>query len=177
MTRDEALEELRLRLSDGHILRRSMAVEAIMKEFAVYFNADIQMWGLVGLLHDIDYEKTLDQPSKHGILGAEILENLDFDQAIVYSVKAHNDCNGVPRQRKMDKVLYLSDCIAEVILACETSPLGNISGVSPELLLNKIDEAPGNLRARLENGCNELELPLAQFLQIALKAVQKVTIL
>ena len=62
MTRDEAVEELKIRLSDKDVLQHSITVEAVMKEFARHYNADADIWGMVGLLHDIDYEKTVDNP-------------------------------------------------------------------------------------------------------------------
>lgn len=177
MTRDEALEELKLRLSKNDVLQHSLAVEAIMEEFARHFNADTQMWGMAGLLHDIDYEKTADNPSLHGIVGAEIIENLDIDGAIAYSVRAHNDYNGIPRKRKMDKVLFLADPISELIIDCAlTLPNKKISELSVKYVLEKIDEegfAEG-ANSELIKHHNELGISLKQFIEIALRAMQGV---
>lgn len=116
MNREQALEELKLRLSDTHVLNRSFVVEAMMQELALHLNADAALWGMAGLLHDIDYQKTLNQPEFHGMVGAEVLENLNFDGSIVYSVRAHNKLSKIPRKRKMDKSLYICDIIADLVL-------------------------------------------------------------
>ena len=178
MTRDEALEELKIRLSNKDVLQRSIAAEAVMKEFARHYKADAEMWGMAGLLHDIDYEKTEKNPSLHGIIGAEIIENLGFDEAIVYSIRAHNDYHGIPRKRKMDKVLFLADCIADLVIECASIlPNKKISEVSVEYVLKKLDEKDfAEVVSRdLKKYHEELEITLQEFIEIALKAMQGVS--
>src|SRR5690554_5215569 len=118
MEREQALEELKGRVKNQNIIKHSLAVEAIMKELAFHFKEDIDKWGLAGLLHDIDYDKTADDPSKHSLVGADILEGLDIESSIVYAVKAHNDFHGIERKRKIDKALYCADPMAGMITAC-----------------------------------------------------------
>ncbi|WP_027627093.1 HDIG domain-containing metalloprotein [Ruminiclostridium cellobioparum] len=170
MNRAQAFEELKLRLFDRHILFRSLVVEAIMEELAGYFNADTALWGLTGLLHDIDYEKTLDRPGLHGITGAEILENLDVDEAVVYSVRAHNDRNNIPRKRKMDKALYLSDYVADYIInyCSRHKPIAPETTV--EAVLQQIRS--GELHP---DKFEELGIAEQEFVELALKAFEKVT--
>ncbi len=172
MNRDQALEELKLRLFDKNILLRSMFVEAIMEELARYFNADIQMWGLAGLLHDIDYEKTLEHPELHGIKGADILENFDIDEAIIYSVRAHNDGNNIPRKRKMDKALYLADFVSDYILLRWKADKESLEGVTV-LEIKKSLENKGVESKEFE----ELGLTMEEFIALSLTAVRSSTIL
>jgi len=175
MTRDEALEELKLRVSNDDVLQHSIAVEAVMKEFAGHYNADADIWGMAGLLHDIDYEKTANDPSLHGIIGADILENLDIDEAIIYSVRAHNDLHGIPRKRKMDKVLFLADPISDLIIKCALIlPNKKISEVSVEFALKKMDDKDFSEvvnRDRIKY-LEDLGLTLEEFIAIALRAMQ-----
>ncbi len=169
MNRAQALEELKLRLFDRHVLFRSLVVEAIMEELAGYFNADTYLWGLTGLLHDIDYEKTFGQPGLHGITGAEILENLDVDEAIVYSVRAHNDRNNIPRKRKMDKAMYLSDCVAEYIIKyCSRHKL-----TVPEMAQAVLEHI--NFEEPYTDKFAELGISEQEFVKLSLKAFKKVT--
>src|SRR5690606_5457611 len=103
MEREQALKELKSRLKNENLIKHSLAVEAIMKDLAFYFKEDIDKWGLAGLLHDIDYDETADDPSRHSVVGAEILESLNVESSIIYAVKAHNEVHGMERKRKMDK--------------------------------------------------------------------------
>jgi putative nucleotidyltransferase with HDIG domain len=179
MTRDEAFEELRLRISSKEILLHSIATEAVMKEFARYYNADIEIWGLAGLLHDIDYERTMNNPALHGIVGAGILENLDIDGAIVYSVKAHNNSNGIERKRKMDKVLFLADDICDLIIKCALNlPGKKISDVLPGDILNKLNEIneDEHIRECKNKHYDELGLTVEKFVKISLNAMKEISL-
>ena len=180
MTRDEALEELKLRLSNINVLKHSIAVETIMREFATHYNADVDIWGMAGLLHDIDYERTADNPSLHGIVGADILENLDIDEAIVYSVRAHNDYLDIPRKRKMDKVLFLADSISDLIIKCALIlPSQKIADVSVEFVIQKMNEkeyAESINRDLIEHYEEELGITHQEFIEITLNAMKRISI-
>lgn len=175
MTRDEALEELKLRLSDKAVLQRAIAVEAIMKEFAGVYNADADMWGMTGLLHDIDYQKTAGNPSMHGLVGADIIENMDVDQAIVYSVKAHNDLLCIPRKRKMDKVLYLSDPVSDIIFNYIMKNDRRISEVTAEDIIGMLNEVSFNEEMEKLKQVEELDMDLREFIETALRAIQGIS--
>ncbi len=168
MNRDQALEELKLRVFDKDIIFRSLVVEAVMKELAKHFNADENLWGLAGLLHDIDYEKTRDLPEQHGIVGAEILDNLNFDEAIVYSVRAHNDINGIKRKRKMDKALYLADYVVQ--LAARLKAQNN---TSDEALVLEVIEAVEQEATQLGK-FDELGLEKSQFIELVIRTIGRI---
>lgn len=177
MTRDEALEKLKIRLTNKYMLQHSIVSEAIMKEFAVYYHDDVESWGLAGLLHDIDYERTVDNPELHGAIGAEILENLDIDETIVYCVRAQNDILCIPRNRKIDKVLYLADPISDLIIKNASIRISKkISEVSAEAILKMMSEEEffgfsGHIKKKY---LEELNLTLEQFINISVKAMQVV---
>jgi putative nucleotidyltransferase with HDIG domain len=172
MTRDEALEELKLRLFNKEVLQRSIVIEEIMKEFARHYNADVDIWGMAGLLHDIDYDKTRNDPMSHGITGAGIIENFEVDGAIAYSVQAHNDLLGISRKRKMDKVLYLSDFVYEAIIKCaSTLPDKKVSSVTVENLNNK--DFLEFLSKNTEY-FEELSMTSEDFIKTSLKVIQRV---
>jgi len=178
MTRNEALEELKLRLFNKEILQRSIAAEAIMKEFARYYNADVDIWGMAGLLHDIDYDKTIDDPALHGVIGARILENFDIDGAIIYTVQAHNDLLAIPRKRKMDKVLFISDFVCDAIIKCALAlPDKKLSVVTEEFVLKKLGEKDFPVFINKDNVeyFEELGLTLEEFIKISLKAIQRIS--
>lgn len=175
MERDQALEELKGRLKSEHLIRHSLAVEAIMKELAFYFKEDIDKWGMAGLLHDIDYDKTEGDPAKHGLVGAEILETLDVESSIVYAIKAHNDYHGIERKRKIDKALYCASPMSIVMNACVAElPSKKIEDLTVEFVMEKINEQ-GFIKDSHMNqikSCENIGIELEKLVEVSLKAVQ-----
>lgn len=178
MERDQALKELKARLKNRNLVKHSLAVESIMRELAAYFNEDSDRWGLAGLLHDIDYDKTKDDPSKHSIVGAEILEELGIDDEIVYAVKAHNSYHGIERKRKIDKALYSADPVSGLIIAAALIlPSKKLEDVTVDFVLRRMEEksfARGANREQIK-ACEELGLSLEKFIEISLNAMKKIS--
>ncbi|NLI58615.1 MAG: HDIG domain-containing protein [Clostridium sp.] len=178
MEREQALKELKGRVKSENLIKHSLAVEAIMKDLALYFKEDIDKWGLAGLLHDIDYDKTADDPSKHSIVGAEILETLNVESSIIYAVKAHNEMHGMERKRKMDKALYCADPVSGLIIASALIlPSKKLEDVTVEFVLKRMNEkgfAKGANREQIKS-CEELGISLEKFIEISLNAVKKIS--
>jgi putative nucleotidyltransferase with HDIG domain len=178
MDRSHAFDELRARLTNGNLIKHSLAVEAIMRELAVHLKDDVDLWGLAGLLHDIDYDKTANDPSMHSILGAEILENLGTDPEIVYAVKAHNDFHGIDRKRKIDKALYCADPVSGLITAAALIlPSKKLEDVTADFIIKRMNEksfAKGANREQIKK-CDELGLTLEVFIELALNAMKKIS--
>jgi len=149
-----------------------------MKDLAFYFKEDIDKWGLAGLLHDIDCEKTAGDISKHSLVGAEILESLDIESSIIYAVKAHNDYHGIERKRKIDKALYCADPAAGLITAAALIlPSKKLEDVTVDFLIRRMNEksfAKGVNREQIKS-CEQLGLSLEKFLEIALEAMKKIS--
>jgi len=117
ISRKEALEVLEQNIENKNLLNHCFAVEAIMRGLAVHFGEDEELWGLAGLLHDIDYDQTKDDPARHSLIGAEILEKMGLPAELVYAVKVHNHYHGLPRQSLLDKALYAADPLSGLIVA------------------------------------------------------------
>lgn len=90
LTREEALTLVKKNVTKRNILYHMIAVEAIMKRSAGSLGENEKLWGLTGLLHDIDYERTEGNPEKHALLSEEILSNFDVPEEIIRAIKAHN---------------------------------------------------------------------------------------
>lgn len=177
MERSQALMELNMRIESKYLIKHSLAVEAIMRELASYFGEDENKWGLVGLLHNIDYDKTASELEKRGLVGADILETLGLDDEIVYAVKAHNEYHGIKRKRKIDKVLFAADPIAKLITdAALICPSKKLADVSVDFIMERFNErdfAPEADREQIIR-CSEFGMALGQFADISLKALQKI---
>jgi putative nucleotidyltransferase with HDIG domain len=178
MDREQAFAELQARVKNHNLLKHSLAVEAIMRELAVKMRDNVDVWGITGLLHDIDYEKTASDPSRHSIVGAEILENLGIDNEIVYAVKAHNTYHGIARKRKIDKALYCADPVSGLITAAALIlPSKKLADVTPDFVIKKMGEksfAKGADRDQIRS-CSEIGLSLEEFIGISLDAMKKIS--
>ncbi len=178
MDRIQALEELMGRLTNRKLIRHSLAVEAIMRELAEHFKEDANKWAMAGLLHDIDYDRTASNMAMHGIVAADILETLGVDDEIVYAVKAHNACHGIPRNRRIDKALYAANAVSGFILEeAPALPSGKLEEANGKALLEKLKEESFRREEGREllTGCNELGMPPEELVDIALGAVKKIS--
>jgi len=178
LERSRAFEELLLRLENKETIKHSLAVEAIMKKLAEHFNEEVRLWGIAGLVHDIDVERIQNDSRPHGMMGGDILECLDFDPTIVYAVRAHNPANNYERRRKIDKALYIASPMAEFIDACcKLFGENGLIKVTEEFIINKFNDkdfAPHISRARIAL-CSELDLSLEDFVRLSLEAIREMS--
>lgn len=178
MDRDKAMEELLLRIENENIIRHSLAVEAIMRKLARHFNEHESLWGITGLVHDIDYERVNGDMSIHGKMGGDILEALNADSTIVYAVRAHNPVNNFLRRRKIDKALYCSAPVADLIIACALiQPDKKLKNVDEGFVIdnyNRKDFASDVNREQIAS-CSELGLTLKEFVALSLEALKEIS--
>lgn len=116
MNRTEAIAIVREYIKNENLVRHMLAVEAAMRFYAEKCNEDPDTWGMVGLLHDFDWEihPTL---AEHPQAGAPILRERGIPEVIVRTILSHADHTGVPRQTRMEKALYACDEITGLITA------------------------------------------------------------
>ncbi len=177
MTREEAYELLTGYLTTKNLINHSLAVEAVMRRLARHFGEDEELWGLAGLLHDIDYDRTKDDPEKHSLIGAEILQEKGLPEELVYAVKVHNEIHGLPRKSLLDKALYATDPLTGLIVAgALIKPEKKLEAVKVKSLMKRFNEkafARGANREQIAS-CSELGLTLEEFLTMGLEAMQGV---
>ena len=178
MDRSRAMEELSLRLENQNLIKHSLAVESIMRKMAEVFNEDTELWGIAGLVHDIDLERIQNKMELHGMMGGDILEQLGFDPTIVYAVRAHNPLNNYPRRRKIDKALYCADPISGLITACALIlPDKKLENIDNDFVLKRFYEkgfAWGVRRNQIVS-CSELGLSLETFIKLSLEAMKEIS--
>lgn len=177
MNREQAYDLLKQHLKTQNLINHSLAVEAVMRRLARHFNEDEELWGLTGLLHDIDYDKTKDDPEKHSLLGAEILTEEGLPGELVYAVKVHNERHGLPRKSMLDKALYATDPLTGLIVAgALIRPEKKLEAVTVKSLLKRFNEkafARGANREQIAS-CSELGLSLEEFMTLGLEAMQRI---
>lgn len=175
MTREEALKLVRSKVSNKNLVKHMIATEACMKALAHHFQEDEALWGTTGLLHDLDYDQTAKDFSKHGVLSAQMLEEMGVDNRIVYAVKAHS--GHVEAKSLMDKSLFAVDPLTGLIVAATLMhPTKKISEVDTRFVLNRFKEKSFAAGANRDNirTCENLGLSLEDFITISLEGMKSV---
>ncbi len=177
ISRDEALKLIRENVRDERYFKHMLAVEAIMKGLADYFKEDKDIWGITGLLHDIDYERTVNTPERHGLLAQEILRGL-VTKEVLRAIKAHNFENtGVMPKSRMEKALIAADAISGLIIACAlVMPSKKLKDVRVKTITKKFkskDFARGVNRNRILF-CEQIGLERRKFFEIALESLKEI---
>lgn len=179
MEREKAFQILKENLKNQNLIKHSLAVEAGMRALARYFGEDEEKWGICGLLHDIDYEKTRENPNLHSKLGAQILKNLNLDQEICDAVLTHNEAHGIVPKTKMAKALFCLDPLTGLIVAATlVLPSKKINDLEVENVLNRFKEkafARGANREIIKKCQDYLNLSLEKFIEITLKAMKEIS--
>ena len=116
MDRNEAFSLLKQYTSKDGLIKHALAVEAAMKAYAEKLSENSEVWGIIGLLHDFDYEK---YPSleEHPYKGAEILRDKGVDEEWINTILSHASHTGVPRHSLMSKTLFAVDELCGFITA------------------------------------------------------------
>lgn len=175
MERSEAMDLVRSRVKNKNLVKHMLATEAVMCRLAQHFGEDEKLWGLTGLLHDLDYDETVNDFPRHGLVTAEILEGLGVDGQIIDAVKAHPGHQEA--KTNLDKALYAVDPLTGLIVAAALMhPSKKLGGVDVQFVLNRFKEkrfAAGANREQIKS-CERLGLSLASFMQLALEAMQSI---
>ncbi len=176
MERDEAYKLVKQNVKNRNLVKHMLATEAVMSALAERFGEDARVWGLAGLLHDVDYDSTFDDFPRHGFMSAEILEQKGVDEAILHAIKAHP--GHITAESRMAKALYAVDPLTGLIVAAALihpdKKLGSIDG---QFVLNRFREklfAKGANRDQIKT-CERLGMTLQEFVEVALSAMQGVS--
>ena len=156
-------------------LRRHMlSVEIAMRAYAEKWDEDIERWGVVGLLHDFDYERWPDPPD-HPLQGAKILAEKGVDDEIIYAIKSHADyLPDCPRLSRLDKTLYACDELSGFITACAMVRPERIVGLKAKSVRKKMKQksfAAAVNRDDMVRGAEDLGLDLNLHIQFVIGAL------
>lgn len=176
MQKQEAINFLQENLKNKNLIKHCLAVEAAMIALAQYFGEDAEKWGICGLLHDIDYEKTKDNPAEHSKIGAEMLREKGIDSEICDAVLTHNEIHGIEPQTLMAKAVYCLDPLTGLIVAATLIlPTKKLNDLSAESVLKRFKEpafARGANREIIKQCETLLNTNLQEFVKITLGAMQ-----
>jgi len=180
ITRDQAWELLTSKMQNQNLRRHCLSVEVVMQALAQHFKAEAQKWGIVGLLHDGDYEFTKDDPGNHAKLMAQWVRDLgETDQELLDGIESHgfSHTGGLPRNQ-MEWSLFCCDELTGLIVACAlVQPSKKLADLSVDSVLKKFPQksfAAGAKREDIMQCESALGITLADFVAISLSAMQSI---
>ena len=181
-TREQAIELLRQHNREESHIHHAQAVEAAMRHFAELYHEDPDLWGIVGILHDIDWEETTQTPEKHCHIAPEILREAGVDENIIRAVQSHGYgiCTDIEPVTQLEKTLFTIDELTGLII---TAGLVRPSKSLADLELKSVKKkwkdkafARGVNREIIKQGAERMNMPLDDVINetlIALRPVEK----
>jgi putative nucleotidyltransferase with HDIG domain len=163
MTREAAWALLNEYTSGDSLLKHAMGVEAAVRGYAHKFGGDEDAWGIVGLLHDFDYERwpSLDD---HPFRGCEILRERGYPEWVTRAILSHAEYSGITRESLLEKTLWACDEMAGFVTAASlVRPSKSILDLEPASVLKRMKDkafARAVKRDDLRRGAEEIGLPL-----------------
>jgi putative nucleotidyltransferase with HDIG domain len=178
MERGRAVELLRAHLKNEHLVKHCLASEAIMRSIAKKLGEDEELWGLTGLLHDIDFESTKDEPSQHTIKGAKILEQRCAPENVIAAIKHHNaEALGLERQKPFHYALACAETITGMVVAAAlVRPDKKLEGVKVKSIKKRMKEKAfaRNVNREIILECEKLGISLEDFITLSLDAMKAI---
>ena len=178
VSRDQA-EALLFEFTQSEALRKhARGVEEAMRAYAVWFGvtdpAEIQTWGIVGLLHDFDYEQNPTEDA-HLHVGGRILRERGVPEEIVEAVCSHADYMGIPRDTPLKKAIYACDELVGFIGACvKVRPTKKLADLPVESVVKKLKDkafARSVDRSYVYGGAEAVGRPLAEHIGFLIQAL------
>lgn len=173
-----AAEALLFEWTQGDNLRaHARGVEACMRVYARKFDEDEELWGITGLLHDLDYEKNPSE-QEHPQVGCRFLEEKGYPEPMLQAILGHAQYLDVPRASRMAKALFAVDELVGLITAVSlVRPSKDIRDVQPKSIKKKWKDkafAKGVNREDIEKGAEDLGVPLSDHIALSLEAMKSV---
>ncbi|MDI3527413.1 MAG: uncharacterized protein PWR03_1596 [Tenuifilum sp.] len=172
--REFYVDLLKKHISNPKMIAHCLAAEAILRALARHFGEDEDVWGIAGLLHDLDVEITDADPKRHALVAAEMLEGVLPAEA-VDAIKMHNEeATGLPRTTRFQHALAAGETIAGLIFATAlVYPDKKIASVKPKSVVKRMKEKQfaASVNRDTIRECEKIGIPLNEFVQISLEAL------
>jgi putative nucleotidyltransferase with HDIG domain len=175
MVRSEAFALVQEFTKNPSLIKHMLAVEAGMRAYARKLGEDEELWGIVGLLHDFDYERWPDPPN-HPLKGAEILAARGYPEQVIYAIKSHADyLPDCPRIHLLDKALYACDELSGLITAAALIRPNGITDLTASSVKKKMKSkgfARSVRREDIERGAADFGVELTEHIQFVIDALK-----
>jgi len=177
LTRERAWETLTQYTQSESLRRHALAVEASTRSYARRFGEDEELWGIVALLHDFDYEihPTLDQ---HPQDGAPILREESYPEEVIEAILSHAEHLGMERDTPLKKTLFACDEISGFVQACGLVRPAGLDGLEPKSVKKKLKQpsfAAGVHRDEVYAGAELIGVELDEHIANVVAALQPIS--
>lgn len=172
LTRKQAQERLFSYNPKEHLVQHALATEAVMRALARKLDQDEDLWGITGLLHDLDYPMTEQTPERHGAAACELLP--EMPQEALDAIKAHNgEMTGLMPQNQFDYALRCAESVTGLINAAALVRPDGIYGMQAKSLRKKMKDKAfaASVSRECIQECSHLGLELGDFLTLAIEAM------
>ena len=177
MTRDEAYCLLTEFTLSESLRKHALAVEACVRAYARKFGEDEEVWGLVGLIHDFDYEK-YPSAEEHPFKGSEILKERGVSQEVRRAILSHANYSGMPRESKLEKTLFACDELTGFITASAlVKPNKSLAELDAKSVRKKMKDkafARSVSRDDIINGAEDLGVDLEEHIAFCIEAMKAI---
>lgn len=181
INRETAWELLNAHMKNNNLIRHGLSVEAVMRALAKHFNDDENLWGIVGLLHDGDYEEVEKNPELHTLKMAQWLKDTgETNQDLISAILSHNygHIGQNPPKNNLEWSLYCCDELTGLIVAVALVKDKKLANVTVDAVLKKFPEkkfAAGVNREQISMCQEKLGITLADFIKIAVESMQTIS--
>jgi len=177
MERGKALQIVNQYVKNQSLINHMLSVEAVMHYYAEKENADVDLWGITGLLHDFDWE-IHPTPEQHPSEGAPILRDLDVPEVIIKAILSHGSLAGFSRETRMEKALFACDEITGLVTAVAlVRPSRSLYDLEASSVKKKWKDkafAAGTNREEMEKGAAEFGVPLWEHVDNVIHAMCRI---
>ena len=161
-------------ISSDSLRKHVLGVEAAMRAYARRDGEDEELWGITGLVHDLDYERFPDPATGHPRMALEELRGRDYPEEVVEAVAGHAEYLEVPRQTPLARTLYAVDELSGFIAACALVRPSGIEGLKPKSVRKKLKQpsfAAKVDRGQIQRGIEELGVDESEHIQLVIEAM------
>jgi predicted hydrolase (HD superfamily) len=161
-------------ISSDSLRKHVLGVEAAMRAYARRDGEDEELWGITGLVHDLDYERFPDPATGHPRMALEELRGRDYPAEVVEAVAGHAEYLEVPRQTPLARTLYAVDELSGFIAACALVRPSGIEGLKPKSVRKKLKQpsfAAKVDRGQIQRGIEELGVDENEHIQLVIEAM------
>lgn len=175
--REQAFSLLKRHIQAENLRKHCLATEAIMRKLARRLGANEGLWGITGLLHDLDLEMTRGEQSQHAAVAATMLADEGFPPEALQAIRAHNgEALGVPRESDFDHALASAETITGLIVATAlVQPDRKLASVKAKSVKKRMKEKrfAENVNRGIICECEKMGIPLDEFISLSLEAMQE----
>jgi putative nucleotidyltransferase with HDIG domain len=161
-------------------MKHARAVEGTMRHFARKMGGDEELWGVVGILHDIDWEKTMNEPTRHCNLAPELLREAGIEEEIIHAVQSHGwgICSDVEPKNDMEKTLFTIDELTGLIITAGlVRPSKSLSDLELKSVKKKWKDkafAKGVDRSVIQKGAEMMGISLDEVIETTIAAMRPI---